>query len=66
MTEKKYHFSSMNIKPGDRVKYKKSEEEVLAFYQNQDGTYTLNIKGKEYSDSRTRLTDEEIKNIEKI
>lgn len=56
-------------KTGDKVKYKKSEGYVLSFYMNNDAeTYTLNIEslGGSYTDSFTRLTEEDIEEIKPV
>lgn len=56
----------MKPKKGDKISFRKVTGTVSSFYRNPDGTYTLNIQGKEYSDSFTRLEEKELDKIRVI
>lgn len=58
MNEKKYP------KEGDRVRYRKDEGRVLAFYKNNDGTYSLNLEDKGCTSAWTHIPEADIQNIE--
>lgn len=55
----------MKPKAGDKIRFRKDDGKVLAFYE-YNGFYVLNFKGKKFSHAWTRLTEKDIAKIEKV